>query len=499
MSFTYSRQQLTEAAALTDEDMIHVHQCRRPHNRLGFAYQVGFVRLLNRFPRQEAFELVEELLAYVSTQLELAGRLIEAYQQRRQTVAEHQVRIMEYLKLRRLSEADTTRLADFLFEEACRLEQTAALQARVQDYLKTQRIVLPGETTLTRLIGEQRQRARAFIDDKIAACLPAHFEEVLAQLLPVPAGRKVSPLQQIKANPRNPSPEAMLALLQKLNLIEATGVLAIDLAWLNSNYQRALFHYVNRCSVDRWQQLVPARRNAAWVCFLWQSYRDAVDQAVDMYDKLITWVYTQAEQALDEQLRRQRKTIQGSLAALKSLGQIILDETVPDRELRARLFDKVPKDLLAAQVEALNEGVSGKKSDGFFGVVSRFSYLRQFAPAFLRALDFKPEIEGKPACLDALELLRALNAGNKRTLPADAPTDFVPQPLQPFIRDTAGKLTKSAWECALLTQLRDEIRAGNLSVTHSKRFGRFDDFFIPVSHWERLREGVVYEHCCQWI
>ena len=61
-------------------------------------------------------------------------------------------------------------------------------------------------------------------------------------------------------------------------------------------------------------------------------------------------------------------------------------------------------------------------------------------------------------------------------MPADAPTTFVPKALQRFIRDKDGKLKKSAWECALLTQLKDEIRAGNLSVNYSKRFGRFNNF-----------------------
>jgi hypothetical protein len=35
-----------------------------PHNRLGFAYQVGFVRLFGRFPQQQPFELFEELVCF---------------------------------------------------------------------------------------------------------------------------------------------------------------------------------------------------------------------------------------------------------------------------------------------------------------------------------------------------------------------------------------------------------------------------------------------------
>jgi hypothetical protein len=36
----FSRDQLRRAASLTDEDFVQLGKCRRPHNRLGFAYQV---------------------------------------------------------------------------------------------------------------------------------------------------------------------------------------------------------------------------------------------------------------------------------------------------------------------------------------------------------------------------------------------------------------------------------------------------------------------------
>ena len=327
MTPNYTKQQLVQETALSDADMAQVQQCQRDHNRLGFAYQLGFVRLLNRFPTQLPFEILEELLAYISTQVALPAVLISAYQQRQQTISEHQQHIAAYLGLKPFDSAEAVLLAQFIFEEACRLEQAAALQARVKAFLKAQRILQPAESTLDRLIGEQRQRVREAIYERLTTALPSGMAGVLEELLQVPLGKKASPLQRLKANPHSPSPDAMLVLLQKIELIEATGVLQLDLSWLNSNYQRALFHYVNKCSADRLREVVQPRRNAALVCFLWQSYRDAIDQAVDMYGKLITWVHTQAEADLNEQLRQQRKTIQSSLTSFKSLGTIVLDDT----------------------------------------------------------------------------------------------------------------------------------------------------------------------------
>ena len=80
--------------------------------------------------------------------------------------------------------------------------------------------------------------------------------------------------------------------MAQLKLIEATGVLWVDLSWLNGNYQRALFHQVRKTSLTRLRELAESRRHTASVCFLWQSYRDAVDQTVDMFDKLLTRAHT---------------------------------------------------------------------------------------------------------------------------------------------------------------------------------------------------------------
>ena len=46
------REQLIREASLTKEDLAEVARCRGDNNRLGIAYQIGFVRLHSRFPTQ---------------------------------------------------------------------------------------------------------------------------------------------------------------------------------------------------------------------------------------------------------------------------------------------------------------------------------------------------------------------------------------------------------------------------------------------------------------
>ena len=135
MDNLYSHQQLLSQGQLDPDDLQLINQRRRSPNRLGFAYQLAFVRLYNRFPVQSpAFEVDEELLTFVSIQLGLDANLIQAYTSRQPTLSEHQEQIREYGLLVRFEDSGEERLQIFIFEEACRLEQTNTLLTRAKQF-----------------------------------------------------------------------------------------------------------------------------------------------------------------------------------------------------------------------------------------------------------------------------------------------------------------------------------------------------------------------------
>jgi len=483
---TYSRKQLAERASLTEEDFFQVNQCRREHNRLGFAYQVCFVRLMNRFPIVEPLEVIDELLVYAGVQLQLDPESIEPYRRRQQTISDHQIRIRDYLGLQKLEGKAIDRLEAFLFDECFRIERTASLVAKAHAFLAEQGVLTPAESKILRIIGEQRAKARKRIEERITQQLPTSAEEVFGELLTVDDATRVSKLQNIKSNPDKSSPEAILTLLEKMTSIESAGVLSVDLSWLNSNYQRALFHYVRNCSVDRLRDLSRSRRDAAMTCFLWQTYRDAVDQAMSMFHKLLNRIETLAQNELDERMREKRQGIQQSLQVLKTLASAILDSSIPDDALRDAVYGKIPKEHLEAKLEEITEWTDGISSHRVHGIVKRFAYLRKFSPQFFRSLEFQAEssTDAAPA-LEALSILQQLNEENKRKLPEEAPIEFVPARFRRVV--DASEPERRPWECSLLYAIRDEVQAGNLSLKYSKRYGKFDDFFIPRTEWEELR------------
>jgi hypothetical protein len=97
----YSHEQIIQAGQFAPEDLKEILQRRRDQNRLGFAYQLAFVRLANRFPAQQPLEVLSELLTYVGLQLGIKTEVINLYAQRQPTITEQSQAVTLYESKRR--------------------------------------------------------------------------------------------------------------------------------------------------------------------------------------------------------------------------------------------------------------------------------------------------------------------------------------------------------------------------------------------------------------
>ncbi len=484
-TFHFVQDDIVHQAKFSQADLAEINKRRRLHNRLGFAYQLAFVRLSNRFPKQEPLEISEELLMYVGLQLDIPPELITEYEHRRQTIVEHRQAVLTYLGMYHFGEKEAQKLREYLFSEACRLEETGVLLVQARQFLKEAGILYPADERLKRLIMTVRKSAREYIFSRVTDSLSTDLKQRLDDLLETGDDR-LTLFQTLKQPPGKASPAAMLRLTKKLEQLRTTTIHTIDLSWLNNNYQRVLAHYAETRSADRIRQLESKHRYAVLTCFLQQTYQETVDNILDMFRKLMIQVYNRARQDIDEYTRKQRRTLRQSLDTLHILGQVILDETVSDADLRQMLFEKVDQEKLITRMAEVEIWLTGKYSHVFNLVIQRFSYLRRFSPALVEHLQFREEKEGPSPVLEGVQILQEMNRDNRRKLPDDVPLDFIPKKLRGLV-EKDGEVSKAAWECALLTAIKEEIKAGNIFVKESKRFGRFDNFFIGKTQWETDR------------
>ena len=194
----------------------------------------------------------------------------------------------------------------------------------------TTTILVPASSTLHRVVGEQRALARQQLYVRLLAGLPSSMPADLDALVQVEE-TPYSPLHALKAPPGLPSPRALLRLIAKLDQIQATQVLTLDLTWLNPNLQKALAQHVWQASAHRLRGLPAPQRYTVLVCFLTQTYRDTLDQLVDMYSKVVTATYRRAQHDLDTAVKQHRTMFRDTLQSFHTIGQMLFDDTVaPD-------------------------------------------------------------------------------------------------------------------------------------------------------------------------
>ena len=102
-----------------------------------------------------------------------------------------------------------------------------------------------------------------------------------------------------------------------------------------------------------------------------------------------------------------------------------------------------------------------------------YGYLRQFTPRVLEAVRFAGGTAAA-GLLEAVEILRELNATGARKFPEGAPVGFVPVRWRGYL-DTAvqaGSVTayRHYWELCVLLALRDGLRTGDVFVPGSRRY-----------------------------
>ena len=128
--------------------------------------------------------------------------------------------------------------------------------------------------------------------------------------------------------------------------------------------------------------------------------------------------------------------------------------------------------------------------DNHFDFLSnRYGYIRRFAPVFFSGFTFRSHQSSAPL-IKAINLLRELDAANKRKVPNDAPQDLISARWANYVFDDQGEIVRRYYEMCLLWELRRALRAGDVWLENSRRYANPESYLIPKDKWSTLRSEV---------
>jgi hypothetical protein len=121
-------------------------------------------------------------------------------------------------------------------------------------------------------------------------------------------------------------------------------------------------------------------------------------------------------------------------------------------------------------------------------LLNRYPSLRTYFADFLH-LPFAAK-PGHEHLIQAIDMVRELDAGDLKRLPPTAPITFVPQELRRALKDQAGSLNRNAWEMGLALAIKDALRSGDLYLPQSTQHVSFWDLMLSETRWQEVKTSA---------
>lgn len=175
------------------------------------AIQLCTLRFLGTF-LLHPINVPETIIAFLEQQLELPEVRLQPYLKAHAIRFEHAKLIREHLEYRDFDSIAWLKVARLLYARLLiHDEKNEILFDVVTSELVEQRIVLPGATTISRLINRIRERINTRLYRELAARLTSRQAGRLEALLVVSKGASKSPLEQLRLGPTRISAPGLVA------------------------------------------------------------------------------------------------------------------------------------------------------------------------------------------------------------------------------------------------------------------------------------------------
>jgi hypothetical protein len=244
--------QLAKHFFLDDRDRAEISSHRGTHNRLGYAIQLCTVRFLGTF-LPDPTDVPRIVVKHLAEQLEIADlNCLAQYRDRFATHPAHAREIRERHGYRDFAEPAHWRLVRWLYTRAWfSAERPIVLFDLATARLIEERILLPGVTTLSRLIAGIGERAAARLWKILAQSPHRGQRKRLQSLLVIPESSAVSSLDRLRNPSVHISAPGMVDALLRLKEFRKLGVGNLKLERIPPGRLKVLARYAAAAKAQR--------------------------------------------------------------------------------------------------------------------------------------------------------------------------------------------------------------------------------------------------------
>ena len=509
-----SQAELEKIFFLDDEDRALVARRRGDRMKLGFALQLVTVRYVGLF-LEDPLAVPAVVVDFVAGQLGIADpSCVKRYTDRDKTRFDHAWEIQRACGLKDFTDAEE-QLREWVAARSWTSgDGPKAVFRDAVRWLRERDVLLPGVTTLARLVASVRDETAQRLWRALESLLTVGQRHALDQLVEVPPGAHVSDLERWrKGPPRRASGPAMIKALDQVAEIMGLQIAGLHLEELVPPRRLTeLARYGMTAKATALRRHPGPRRLATLLATVRHLEAKSVDDTLELLDLLMsTELLNKAASAADKETVRRHPRLAKATARLAVAAGALLDSEQwgSEDEVRvAAVWEAIEAVIsraeLRAAVATVNEmvppGTDAGADDWRARLAGRFTTVSGFVKLLTGVIEFGANAEGQPV-LAAMTALPEVLAYRTRQPPASLvpgaliEPQVVPGPWRRLVFGHPGRPDKSAdrnaYTLCVLEQFCRHLKRREIYADASTRWCNPQARLLSGEAWELVRDDVL--------
>jgi Tn3 transposase DDE domain len=307
----------------------------------------------------------------------------------------------------------------------------------------------------------------------------------LDDLLKRKEGGKTTWLAWLRQSPGKPNSRYMLEHIERLKTWQRIDLPAGIERQVHQNRLLKIAREGGQMTPADLAKFEPQRRYATLVALVVEGTATVTDEIIDLHDRILGRLFNAARHKHHEQFQASGKEINNKVRLYGRIGQALLEAKQSGGDAFAAIESILSWDAFSASVSEAQKLAQPEDFDFLYRIGENYATLHSYAPHFLDALKLRAAPAAKKV-LDAIALLRAMNAGNVRKVPPDAPIAFLNKRWEKLVL-TGDGIDRRYYELCALAELTNALRSGDVRVEGSRRYKDFEEYLVPAERFTTLK------------
>lgn len=469
---------------LSDDELSATRQHRGDENKLGFAMNVCCLRHKG-WPFLTLTYVSPKAISFVATQIGVSAGCISRYGESRNTKFNHILEICESYGYRQETAWDD--LSKYVESLSSRLRDETAALKEIVAYAVANRIILPRITTLEKMVNDTMNRMDAAVFARISSSLSEEQKNRLDSVL-TSEGNGLSELFRLKDVSGRWNSKSMNSILEKLTKARSLEI-TDDLTWLHPNLLKYYYKIAVRYDASRIRRFADDKRHSLLVILIYQLRFGLVDMAIDMNDKILVRMESEARKTMANYYESKRDEIGNNYKYFRRLGEEIYNAIETGADLREVVEKTTTMEELRAKLDSKYTPHEADQSY-YQKMISGYSVLRLYVPNLFDKVTFTSASPSSVTLVKAIASIKEMYAGKGSRLKPDIPVDFLGQEWVAAAVSEDGKINRDAYIVAVMLELRRQLRSGDVCVEGSSKYRSLETMLVSKDAFEIGSMGV---------